>query len=57
MELHTPIWLNHDYVDVGVVDLSVVDTYSGVAVCMPIFLGEASKSFLIFFQNSIRHIP
>jgi hypothetical protein len=28
------------------VDTSVVDAYSGVAVCTPIFLGEASKLFL-----------
>jgi hypothetical protein len=43
MELCMPIWLNHDYADVGVVDILAVDTYSGVEVCMPIFLGEASK--------------
>jgi hypothetical protein len=44
------------------VDISAVDTYSGVEVCTPIFLGEArnhvgSKSFFKKFQNSIRHIP
>jgi hypothetical protein len=38
-----PIWLNHDYEDGGVVDISAVDTYSRVEVCRPIFLGEASK--------------
>jgi hypothetical protein len=35
--------LYHDYVYVGVVDISAVDAYSGVEVCKPIFLGEASK--------------
>jgi hypothetical protein len=45
MELCTPIWLNHDYGDGGVVDISVVDTYSGVEVCTPLFLGDASKYF------------
>jgi hypothetical protein len=43
MELCMPIWLNHDYADVGVVDILAVDTYSGMEVCTPIFLGEASK--------------
>jgi hypothetical protein len=43
MELCTPIWLNHDYGDVGVVDISAVDAYFKVEVCTPIFLGEASK--------------
>jgi hypothetical protein len=43
MELCTPIWLNHNYGDGGVVDILVVGAYSGVDVCMPIFLGEASK--------------
>jgi hypothetical protein len=32
IELCTPILLNHDYGDVGVVDISVVDTYSRVEV-------------------------
>jgi hypothetical protein len=36
-------WLNHDYVDGRVVNILVVDAYSGVEVCMPIFLGEASN--------------
>jgi hypothetical protein len=49
MELCTPIWLNHDYGDGGVVYILAVDTYSGVEVCTPIFLGGASKLFLIFF--------
>jgi hypothetical protein len=44
MELYTPIWLNHDYGDGGVVDISAVDAYSRVEVCTPIFL--IHKSFL-----------
>jgi hypothetical protein len=44
MELCTPIWLNHDNGDEGVVDISAVDAYSGVEICMPIFL--IHKSFL-----------
>jgi hypothetical protein len=44
MELCTPIWLNHDHGDGGVVDISAVDAYSGVEVCTPIFL--IHKSFL-----------
>jgi hypothetical protein len=43
MELCTLIWLIHDYGDGGVVDTSAVDAYSGVEVCTPIFLGEATK--------------
>jgi hypothetical protein len=43
IELFTPTWLNHDYGDGGVVDILAVDAYSRVVVCMPIFLGEASK--------------
>jgi hypothetical protein len=35
--------LKHDYGDGGVVDILVVDAYSGVELCTPIFLGEASK--------------
>jgi hypothetical protein len=42
MKLCMP-YLNHDYGDVGVVDISAVDTYFRVQVCTPIFLGEASK--------------
>jgi hypothetical protein len=46
MELCTPTWLNHDYVDGGgVVDILAMDAYSGVGVCTPILLGEASKKF------------
>jgi hypothetical protein len=43
MELCMPIYLNHDYGDVGVVDISTVDAYSRVEVCTLIFLGEACK--------------
>jgi hypothetical protein len=38
-----PTWLNHDYIDGEVVDILAVDAYSGVDVCMPIFMGEASN--------------
>jgi hypothetical protein len=43
MELCMPIWLNHDYGDLGVVDISTMDAYSVVEACTPIFLGETSK--------------
>jgi hypothetical protein len=43
MGLCTPTWLNHDYEDGGVVDILAVDAYSGVELCTPIFLDEASK--------------
>jgi hypothetical protein len=43
VELCTPIWLNRDYGDGGVVDIFAVDAYSGVDVCKPIFMGEASN--------------
>jgi hypothetical protein len=43
VELYTTTWLKHAYGDGGVVDILVVDTYSGVEVCTPIFLGEASN--------------
>jgi hypothetical protein len=56
MELCTPTWLNHNYGDGGVVDILMVDAYSGVDVCTKIFLGEASKSFLKKNQNSNGHI-
>jgi hypothetical protein len=55
MELYTPIWLNHAYGDGGVVDISVVDAYSGVEGCTPIFL--IHKSFSKNLQNSNGHIP
>jgi hypothetical protein len=32
IELSTPIWLNYDYGDGGVVDISAVDVYSRVEV-------------------------
>jgi hypothetical protein len=38
-----PTLLNHDYGDGGVVDILTVDAYSGVDVCTPIFMGEASN--------------
>jgi hypothetical protein len=41
--LCTPTWLNHDYIDGEVMDILAVDAYSGVDVCMPIFMGEASN--------------
>jgi hypothetical protein len=44
MELCTPIWLNYDHEDGGVVNISAMDVYSGVEVCTPIFL--IRKSFL-----------
>jgi hypothetical protein len=43
VELCTPILLNYDYGDGGVVDILVVDSYSRVDVCMPIFMVEASN--------------
>jgi hypothetical protein len=46
------IWLIHDYEDVGVVDMSAVDTYSGVELCTPIFLGDLSGWQIIFEKNS-----
>jgi hypothetical protein len=36
-------WLSHDYDNGGVVDISAVDAYSGMELCTPILLGEASK--------------
>jgi hypothetical protein len=43
VELCTPTWLNHDYLDGGVVDILDVHAYSVVELCMPLFLGKASK--------------
>jgi hypothetical protein len=40
---HGMIWLILDYEDGGVLDISAVGAYSRVELCMPIFLGEASK--------------
>jgi hypothetical protein len=50
-------WLSHDYRNGGVVDILVVDAYSGMELRMSILLGEASKKigwWIIFkkFQNS-----
>jgi hypothetical protein len=44
------------------VDILVVDAYSGVDVCTPMFMGEASnycgwQIISEFFQNSDGHIP
>jgi hypothetical protein len=56
-------WLSHDYGNGGVVDISAVDTYSEMELCMPILLGKASKkkldgkSFLKKFKTHIGHIP
>jgi hypothetical protein len=55
VELCTPIWLNHDHGDGGVVDISAVDEYSRVEVWMPIFL--IWKSFSKNLKNSKGHIP
>jgi hypothetical protein len=49
MELCMSIWLNHDYGDGRVVDISAVDAYSVVEVANIFSLG--SKSFLIFFSK------
>jgi hypothetical protein len=38
-------WLNHDYGNGGVADILTVDVYSGMELCMPILLGEASEKF------------
>jgi hypothetical protein len=50
-------WLSHAYGNRGVVDISAVDTYSGIELCTPILLGEARKKIgwqIIFkkIQNS-----
>jgi hypothetical protein len=55
-------WLSHDYGNGRVVDISVVDAYSGMELCMPILLDEASKkmdckSFLKKFKTHNWHIP
>jgi hypothetical protein len=46
-------WLSHDYGNVGVVDISAVEAYSGMELCTPILLGNASKkiSMANHFQN------
>jgi hypothetical protein len=43
VELCTPTRLKHDYGDGGVVDILVVDTYFGMDVRTPIFMGKASN--------------
>jgi hypothetical protein len=55
-------WLSHDYENGGAVDISAVDAYSGMELCMPILLGEASKkmdgkSFLKKIKTPNVHIP
>jgi hypothetical protein len=47
-------WLSHDYENGEVVDISAVDAYSGMELCMPILLGEASKNF--WMANHFRKI-
>jgi hypothetical protein len=39
-------WLSYDYGNGGVVKISVVGAYSGMELCTPILLGEASKKQL-----------
>jgi hypothetical protein len=36
-------WLNHDYGNGGVLDISAVDANSGMELCTPIVLDEARK--------------
>jgi hypothetical protein len=36
-------WLSYDYGNGGVLDISMVDAYSGMELYTPILLGEASK--------------
>jgi hypothetical protein len=38
-------WLSHDYGNGAVVDISMLDAYSGMELCTSILLGEASKNF------------
>jgi hypothetical protein len=48
-------WLSHDYGNGGVVDISAVDAYFRMELCMPILLGEASKKIWMinhFQKNS-----
>jgi hypothetical protein len=40
-------WLSHDYENGGVVDISAVDRYSEMELCMPILLGVASRKLWI----------
>jgi hypothetical protein len=47
-------WLSHDYGNRGVMDISVVDAYSGMELCTPILLSEASKK--IWMANHFQKI-
>jgi hypothetical protein len=40
-------WLSHGYGNGGVVDILMVDAYSGMELCTPILLGEASKKIWV----------
>jgi hypothetical protein len=44
MELDMAIWLNHYHGDGRVVDISIVDAYSRVEVCMSIFFEGPEKA-------------
>jgi hypothetical protein len=51
-------WLSHGYGNGRVVDIWAVDAYSGMKLCTPILLGEASKIFgweIIFFKKIKTH--
>jgi hypothetical protein len=51
-------WLSHGYGNGRVVDIWAVDAYSGMELCTPILLGEASKNFgweIIFFKKIKTH--
>jgi hypothetical protein len=43
-------WLSHDYGNGGVVDITVVDAYSGMELCKPILLSEASKKIWMTYH-------
>jgi hypothetical protein len=38
-------WLSRDYGNQGVMDILMVDAYSGMELCMPLLLGGTSKKF------------
>jgi hypothetical protein len=46
-------WRSYDYGNGRVVDTSAVDAYSGMVLCMPILLCEASKKIWManYFQE------
>jgi hypothetical protein len=50
-------WLSHHYGNEGVMDISAVDAYSGMELCTPILLGEASKKNWManHFQKNSKH--